>query len=670
MADYIVELLDELNNRQFPVTLTDCIVDRRGESLNSILYNKNEIFHFKVATVDYFNVIKNDIENNPSFEEELLESILPLYTDEIIAFNNSNFKDGVFNEAELENKICLFESIQDPDGLYYVSFGNAINNEALSAIPIGGNIGILDAVAGLIPEINQPVLTCISNIIPLDLVMTIEGVESWEDLMWALLTLMLMSILFIMFNITVCVEDEVENTVELIGLPLGLRSVEQGDNLEDLMEGVTLGLNFPTKDFRSGVDTGVISIFKDGSYKFFSKNINKYKDIHEASLLGALIPGNEYIISDYQTIVDDPDVISDYAPLFALKVKAKDYWNLEEEALVIENANTRADIFTRPHIGIEKVKYSLENDKTKFPWVSEDSYIEIDIPVGNKVKFYKTNLKQRINDVLMHVWRAWQSNDKLLDRGVLTVYTQEEAPNIGDTCFGIDHDSLSIVNVVVNENPSKGFIYEMTDKYGNQAPWDFYNLKFKVYNKQGASSFNPFPNEAEISYYRPTFYCPHLQGYGSTTMVDLSNLAHCPNGTFKISDADVSIKFVNNKITGKQYIPYDVENNKSKAVITPNLSYKEGTNIVCELKNTTVESCDVIAMLPNNSTIGKGCEGLYLGNTNGISSTDAISPVLNVLPGTNLDVLADYDTINTNVLYIGKNSNGEVKMWNPADLVQ
>lgn len=669
MADYIVELLDELNNRQFPVTLTDCIVDRRGESLNSILHNKNEIFHFKVATVDYFDVVKNDIENNPSFEEELLESILPLYTDEIIAFNNSNFKDGVFNEAELENKICLFESIQDP-GVYFVSFGNAINNEELSAIPIGGNIGILNAVAGLIPEINQPVLTYISNVIPLDFVMTIEGVEDWEDLMWALLTLLLISVLFVMFNITVCVEDEVENTVELIGLPIGLRSVEQGDDLEDLSENLTLGFNFPTKDLRSGVDTGVISIFKDGSYKFFSKNINKYKDIHEASLLGALIPGNEYIISDYQTIVDDPDVKSDYAPLFALKVKAKDYWNLEEEALVIENANTRADIFTRPHIGIEKVKYSLENDKTKFPWVSEDSYIEIDIPVGNKVKFYKTNLKQKINNVLMHVWRAWQSNDKLLDRGVLTVYTQEEAPNIGDTCFGIDHDSLSIVNVVVNENPSKGFIYEMTDKYGNQAPWDFYNLKFKVYNKQGASSFNPFPNEVETAYYRPTFYCPHLQGYGSTTMVDLSNLAHCPNGIFKVNNTDISVKFVNNKITGKQYIPYDVENNKSKAVITSNLSYKEGTNIVCELKNTTVESCDVIAMLPNNSTIGKGCEGLYLGNTNGISSTDAISPILNVLPGTNLDVLADYDTINTNVLYIGKNSNGEVKMWNPVDLVQ
>ena len=37
MSDYRVQLKDELGNRQFPITTTQCVVDEEGKSLDAIL---------------------------------------------------------------------------------------------------------------------------------------------------------------------------------------------------------------------------------------------------------------------------------------------------------------------------------------------------------------------------------------------------------------------------------------------------------------------------------------------------------------------------------------------------------------------------------------------------------------------------------------------------------
>ena len=66
MADYRIQLKDEHGNRQFPVTITQCVVDSEGRSLEEILANLGNI----------------------SIDPELLEGFIPLSRDFSDDFNN------------------------------------------------------------------------------------------------------------------------------------------------------------------------------------------------------------------------------------------------------------------------------------------------------------------------------------------------------------------------------------------------------------------------------------------------------------------------------------------------------------------------------------------------------------------------------------------------------
>lgn len=666
MSDYKVELLDELGNRQFPITLTSCVADKDGVSLNTLLNEKSRKIHLKVYTVNFLDLIDENGEILENIPEWLQTDINNFYTPEVQAHNNSYFRNEIFDLDALKNDIIICNDA-------FVTFGG---ETGYLAHPISNEFSIENDVAifselGYIEEIGQPILIYMPAHLPAELLFSnIQG-DILESILLALLIAIFSAVDISFYFETYWNDNTVDDDLddidkivpEFFNSILNISHPFTGTLLDtsmSVLEMYTLWLG----DIDTGVVTGTLYIDR-GGWHYYPRNMYKYKQIHEASVCGALIPGNEYRITDYQTIVDpDYGVQSDENNGFELIVKAKDYFTLEEEAIVRKAYPT--DIFSISNIfnsQLEKVKYSLENTKFMYPWVVEDSYIEFEEDL-HAIRFYKTHMCILNNEGNpCYIWRGWHPENDWVSKLFTSIALPENIQVGGKYIEPLDNTELTIKNIVIQDHPSKGFIYEMTDRYGNQAPWDFYNLRFKVYkNNSGQVSFNPFPEETPQNILMlPTFYSADLE-----RLTGDGNLV-VEHGLVLSSNYSTFVACNNNKITGKSYrrpnILRDLSKNDLKVIIMPRLVSKDENNYTTfHLENTTVESCGVIAMLPSNSTIGKGCEGLSL-----MSSSNTLIPILNVLPGTNLEV--DYTNKNTNVLYIGKNSNGQIKMWNPADLI-
>lgn len=59
MADYKVQLKDELGNRQFPVTTTQCVVNTEGKTIDEIL-NSVDAGGFIPLSRDFSDDFNND----------------------------------------------------------------------------------------------------------------------------------------------------------------------------------------------------------------------------------------------------------------------------------------------------------------------------------------------------------------------------------------------------------------------------------------------------------------------------------------------------------------------------------------------------------------------------------------------------------------------------------
>lgn len=573
--------------------------------------------------------------------------ITDFYTPEIYAYNQAalagiDLRDSVIyvktsfdsEESESESEstgIIAYQGYipKDWDGKSEVElFPTSLMNSKIGIIPPGLAFG----------EGEDKPLAVVVDIQTLDMRVLINAIDETDPNKF-IVSLSLLMVILIMSGITMTLDGE----------DLGMMSGIYGSYDDGMIgSGVDGGIVIPfvLSLMHPNTPTGTLYIGSKDYVRWFPVGMTKYQDIADAALCGALIANQKYTIKDYETIVDSEDVRATTFRHFNVVVTAKTRWELEENALATTRQTDEEENVFTPIYGEFRLKFRLNPNKKDFPWITENGYIDIDNTAhpdsifGTTTRFYKTPLVANLNGESYHIWFEKLEAEHWLGRNIRSLYTKVENPSVGDVAYTleVDETSFTITNVFVNENPNKGFIYEMEDMYGNQAPWDFYNLEFK--NLEQNSWHSTFHDDV------------------------LGNL--CSIRGEKTED-NVHIVFRNNKIYG---------HSRNGRVILQPCYYDEvaedgTTTRNGYLENITINGGNILAKLYRNSTINKGCDNLVIKALSEDATKECAVNVLTGVKGTENDPLAlDYDiTSYAPLAYIGKASNGDIKIWNPADMI-
>ena len=172
-----------------------------------------------------------------------------------------------------------------------------------------------------------------------------------------------------------------------------------------------------------------------------------------------LVPGTWYRITDYDCTTIAPGTISAHHQ-FDIVVLAIDSGALDENAFACRNAEDL--YFSGEHLDAWRLKYCIDNDKSRFGWAQEESSY---IVTGGETYYlsYKGNY-----------WE-YRRFDPVM--GDLFSFTSPN-PSVGDFAFensDLTGRSTEITDVCVG---GKGVIYWMRDEWGNEAPYDFKNIRF------------------------------------------------------------------------------------------------------------------------------------------------------------------------------------------------
>ena len=172
-----------------------------------------------------------------------------------------------------------------------------------------------------------------------------------------------------------------------------------------------------------------------------------------------LVPGTWYRITDYEcTTIANGTISAQHQ--FDIVVLAIDSGALDENAFACRNAEDL--YFSGEHLDAWRLKYCIDNDKSRFGWAQEESSY---IVTGGETYYlsYKGNY-----------WE-YRRFDPVM--GDLFSFTSPN-PSVGDFAFensDLTGRSNEITDVGVG---GKGVIYWMRDEWGNEAPYDFKNIRF------------------------------------------------------------------------------------------------------------------------------------------------------------------------------------------------
>lgn len=357
-----------------------------------------------------------------------------------------------------------------------------------------------------------------------------------------------------------------------------------------------------------------------------------YDELVTLIVNGSLIPGMKYCITDYKTVVNQEGVMS-LGSVFEIVVTAIAVNALSEDA--IANCN-----------GWVRIKYSLINDVSRFKWASIGEGLILDYH-GMLLGANKTEITVEQDGITYYEWDAFG----------FPVYTQSSSPSINDAVY-IDLsylDETAIVKELTTGEKGKGVIYEMEDAFGNQCPYDFYNIQFKVYDYFGTPSFIKKDGADEM--WCHTFRDSDGGGDFSTNMPNIETTAY-PYTFCK--------KMYNNKVL---YYPYTLHPIVLNTVEEFNIVDPEVGPIYFYqyMYDNTIIDCDNLFITLSSNVKVSNCLNLSTNHNydNFINNLeiDTIKSENDVYFLENLETSDNYTT------HIAKNSQGEVKIWNPADLI-
>lgn len=154
-------------------------------------------------------------------------------------------------------------------------------------------------------------------------------------------------------------------------------------------------------------------------------------------------------------------------------------WDTEGKAyyytnVIVEEASSNSDIKYQSW----EIKYSLDNDKTRFWWaldgqmiVNLESYFSNGTPLTRQPIFDGSCPAEQYNEYQY----AWGTQADVEDDDAWDfVYSKTETLTNGETVFSTQTGGLEVAEVV----SGKGVIYYMKDEHGNECPYDFKNIQF------------------------------------------------------------------------------------------------------------------------------------------------------------------------------------------------
>lgn len=185
-----------------------------------------------------------------------------------------------------------------------------------------------------------------------------------------------------------------------------------------------------------------------------------------------LVPGTQYRITDYATMVNPGDnTITSAGHPFDIIVVADDVNRLSEDARAAKH--TGDTYFADSNLAAWKLNYRLDNDDSRFAWTY--ALKPKGIIVENDDRIY---------------YRYPQDDDSEYEYGICWkvgfsyLYTNTENPTVGayatyEPSNAPDDTAETITRTtepVTTEG--KGVIYRMIDEFNNDIPYDFKNIQF------------------------------------------------------------------------------------------------------------------------------------------------------------------------------------------------
>lgn len=191
---------------------------------------------------------------------------------------------------------------------------------------------------------------------------------------------------------------------------------------------------------------------------------------------GHLLAGEQYRITDYVATTTQDNTQSAGHP-FDIIVVADSPNTLNENARAV--AHDGDTYFANCKLSAWEIKYSLDNDKTRFWWALDGQTIV------NLVSGFSNGTpltRQPIFDgscpdpEYSEYQYAWGTQADVEDDDAWNfVYSKSETLTNGEIVFSTHEGGLEVAEVV----SGKGVIYYMKDEYGNECPYDFKNIQFK-----------------------------------------------------------------------------------------------------------------------------------------------------------------------------------------------
>lgn len=218
-----------------------------------------------------------------------------------------------------------------------------------------------------------------------------------------------------------------------------------------------------------------------------------YHELKDLRDNGVLEPGCQYRITDYNLVVDitkPGDPVRSANNIFDIIVTALSNKNLSEDAKAVRNE--RDTYFANSNLDAWQIKYCLDNDSSRFAWAYPDKVLGF---TANRV-FYENVPDRNITYEGVN-YLAFANGESVLylkeyDLGDpdATVYVYTD-----DYFYGLTMEPTTITGIAYQkaENPGRGVIYYMKDEFGNEAPYDFKNVKF--YIERGRPFFYTFNYE-------------------------------------------------------------------------------------------------------------------------------------------------------------------------------
>jgi len=239
---------------------------------------------------------------------------------------------------------------------------------------------------------------------------------------------------------------------------------------------------------------------------------------------GLLIPCAQYRIIDFDTessydahvascsgIHDLPENKSAYHH-FDLIVTALTPNTLDETARAAHSERDVEGYYKDKDLSKWELKYCLDNDKDKYSWATND-YIKtgeerIDVPFGTSLESYDGDYYYVFNGGNPLVFTVIAYGNRIMKKVVGGEFLDNANVAIGDTLIFPEEYASSVVEVYKSVGESavraficnksdiekyymksiytivqgKGVIYYLKDDKGNELPYDFYNILYKVGN--------------------------------------------------------------------------------------------------------------------------------------------------------------------------------------------